>query len=291
MHLRVPFLEGRLLGLDGSRRLRPARHIRAAASPTSTARRFSCSHRGPLRPGEGPRDLAPLRERMHRRRHQPDRDASRRPPLYRRSATDLWADWSRSRRTATRCRRKKPTRRGLTTARRLTYRRALAARDAAASRLLPRRNSLIYHRENNTQRPAYVRLDLATGVSQPLAPAYGGGPASPTPDGRGLVFQRLNFIPLRLAHRGRRPHQLDRHLSPRPRRRLVRPLTRGFRAHEPDVSPDGTQVVCVAGGEKQRQLAIVPIDGGAPRVLAPDAPGFAYTPAFSPDGRQIAYSR
>ena len=34
-----------------------------------------------------------------------------------------------------------------------------------------------------------------------------------------------------------------------------------------------------------RQLALVPIEGGVPRVLTPGAPGFAYTPAFSPDGQ------
>ena len=35
----------------------------------------------------------------------------------------------------------------------------------------------------------------------------------------------------------------------------------------------------------------MPIEGGEPRLLLADAPGLAFTPAFSPDGRLIAYSR
>ena len=46
------------------------------------------------------------------------------------------------------------------------------------------------------------------------------------------------------------------------------------------------------GGERARQLARGPDRAAARRACsAPDAPGFAYTPAFSPDGRLIAYSR
>ena len=57
------------------------------------------------------------------------------------------------------------------------------------------------------------------------------------------------------------------------------------------MSPDGKQIACVLVGTGTRQLALVPIEGGAARVLMPDAPGLAFTPAFSPDGRLIAYSR
>src|SRR5262249_5520705 len=70
-----------------------------------------------------------------------------------------------------------------------------------------------------------------------------------------------------------------------------RELTRARRADEPDVSPDGKLVVCTVGGPGTRRLAVVPIEGGVPRVLAADLPGFAYSPSFSPDGRLIAYSR
>jgi hypothetical protein len=44
-------------------------------------------------------------------------------------------------------------------------------------------------------------------------------------------------------------------------------------------------------GTGSRRLALVPIGGGEPRLLMPGAPGLAYTPSFSPDGRLIAYSR
>ena len=113
-----------------------------------------------------------------------------------------------------------------------------------------RDGTLVYQRENNDQRPAYVRLDLATGARESLAPAYGGGPASPTPDGRGLVFQRLNFIPLGWRIAGGAHTSWNDLYHVELASGSVRPLTRGFRAHEPDVSPDGTQVACVVGGEK-----------------------------------------
>jgi dipeptidyl aminopeptidase/acylaminoacyl peptidase len=72
----------------------------------------------------------------------------------------------------------------------------------------------------------------------------------------------------------------------------VRPLTSGYRAHEPDVSPDGTQVACaVAVGDRSRQLALVSRRGRAPSGAGAGRPGLVYTPAFSPDGRTIAYSR
>src|SRR5262245_47411413 len=140
-----------------------------------------------------------------------------------------------------------------------------------------------------------MRLNINTGSRETLTSAYGGGPAAPTPDGRGLVFQRLTFIPLGWRIAG--PPQGSPYTSWNDIYHVdlasgaVRPLTRGYRAHEPDVSPDGTQVVCALSGERARQLAVVPIQGGPPRLLAPNAPGFAYTPTFSPDGRVIAYSR
>src|SRR6478672_7156549 len=122
--------------------------------------------------------------------------------------------------------------------------------------------------------------------------APGGGPASPTPDGRGFVFQRVNFLPLGWRISGFAHATWDDIYHYDLASRSVRPLTRGWRAHEPDVSPDGAQIACVVTvGERARQLAVVPIAGGAPQVLAAEVPGLAYTPAFSPDGKRIAYSR
>src|SRR6185437_15328007 len=51
--------------------------------------------------------------------------------------------------------------------------------------------TLVYHRANVDQSPAYVRVDPATGAQHLIADMQGGGPAAPTPDGRALIFQRV----------------------------------------------------------------------------------------------------
>jgi len=151
--------------------------------------------------------------------------------------------------------------------------------------------TLVYHRVNNDQSPAYVRLDPVSGARRRIADMQGGGPATPTPDGQALIFERQNFLMLPRRIVGASDlswndlYRLDVAAG------TIRQLTNGARAHEPDVSPDGQTIVCVLVGTGSRRLALVPISGGTPRVLLPDAPGLAYTPAFSPDGRLIAYSR
>jgi hypothetical protein len=106
-----------------------------------------------------------------------------------------------------------------------------------------------------------------------------------------LIFQRLNFISLPLRLVGNSDLAWNDLYRLDVAQGTIRQLTLGIRAHEPDVSPDGRQIVCVLVGTGSRQLALVPIEGGAPRILMPGAPGLAFTPAFSPDGRLIAYSR
>jgi Tol biopolymer transport system component len=59
---------------------------------------------------------------------------------------------------------------------------------------------------------------------------------------------------------------------------------------EPAVSPDGTQVAMILGGERARTLAVVPLAGGEPRAITPDRVG-AVDPSWSPDGSLIAYVR
>jgi Tol biopolymer transport system component len=204
----------------------------------------------------------------------------------------LWEEWKRSSAHRFALEVEAASRRGLTAARRLTHEAPGPRGEGPGARFF-HDGALVYHRASTDQQPAYVRLDLATGEQRTLADAYGGGPATPTPDGRALIFQRLTFIPLPQRVAG------NSHLGWNDlyRRDLddgeVHQLTRNLRAHEPEVSPDGRLIACAVtvGEQGPRQLALVPIDGGPPRLLAPGAPGFAYSPAFSPDGRLLAYSR
>jgi len=74
-----------------------------------------------------------------------------------------------------------------------------------------------------------------------------------------------------------------------------RRLTHGLRAHHPDVSPDGRRVTFTVNSKGTTSLMIADRSAeGAierARVLVRGQPyEQAYTPRFSPDGRQIAYS-
>ena len=71
-----------------------------------------------------------------------------------------------------------------------------------------------------------------------------------------------------------------------------RALTKGARAKEPDVSPDGGVVVFVRQDSDRSELATVPFAGGAPRDLTRSEPGVQWnSPRFSPDGTLVAASR
>ena len=256
MHLRVPFLEGRVLGLDAVSvgygplvypgRQRPLPLRLAACSATSriaTAPRRSARSRTATPTNASPGGINRIAWQRGRPRPTPsafgdDSGTTGSAPTSHRYALQ----------------NEEAERRGLTSGAPPDLRRAVAARDAAAAGLLPRRDAGLPARE---QRPG-ARLRAPRSRHRRARRAdrrrTAAGPASPTPDGRGLVFQRLNFIPLGWRISGNAHlswndlYRLD--LEQRP----IRPLTRGCRAHEPDVSPDGTQVACVvgtAGGARQ----------------------------------------
>jgi Tol biopolymer transport system component len=290
MHLRVPFLEGSRLGLD---------KVTVGYGPLvypggtvpylygSSMLRYIEDRYGPEK----------IREISHRYADECiaggiNRVASQAigRPYTGAFGTDVWREWNRSMAHRYALQKEEVERRGLTTARRLTFD-APAPRGTGPRPVFFRDGTLVYQRESNEEVPAYVRLNINTGEKESLATAHGGGPAAPTPDGRGLVIQRLSYLPLGWRIGGSAYTSWNDIFYVDLAGGSVRPITRGYRAHEPDVSPDGTQVVCALADESARQLALVPIQGGKPRVLAAEVPGLVYTPTFSPDGRLIAYSR
>ena len=295
MHLRVPFLEGRAARLRSGQRRRRAARLSARQRPLPVRRAASCATSrtasAPTRSARSrtatPTSASPAASTASPRRRSGARytDRVRQRRLGRLEAVDvapLRAGDRRSRRGA-----------ALTGRAASDLRPAVAARHAAPAALLPRRHAGLQPRQ---QRPgARVRPARSSrrASSDVLADAYGGGPAAPTPDGRGLVFQRAQLHPAAAAHRRQRVRRLDRPLSPRSGRRrraaadprLSRPRARRVaRRTAGRVRRDAGRAPCAS-------WRVVSIDGGAPRVLAPDVPGIVYTPAFSPDGRLIAYSR
>jgi Tol biopolymer transport system component len=76
----------------------------------------------------------------------------------------------------------------------------------------------------------------------------------------------------------------------------LRRLTRGARAADPDVSPDGRVIVCTIQRADRRELATLPVSVGAALAAYPaplvSEPGVQFTsPRWSPDGLSIAVER
>jgi Tol biopolymer transport system component len=288
MHLRVPFLEGRLFGID------QVSAIPLAYPGGTAAYDYGSNLLKYIEDRYGP---AKIQEISHRYANTCI------PGSLNRTVAEtvghgyvgifgpgLWDDWRRSISHRYTLQAEEANHRPLTVATRLTWAAPSPRSEGPGPRFF-RDGTLVYHRANDDQSPAYVRLDPATGAQRTLADMQGGGPAVPTPDGQALIFPRVNYLQLPLRISGSPElgwndlYRLDLADG------TIRALTRGTRAHEPDVSPDGQQIAFVMAGTGTRQLALVPIGGGTPRVLMPGAPGLAFTPAWSPDGRLIAYSR
>ena len=288
MHLRVPYLEGRLFTID---------QISAVplAYPGGTAAyAYGSSLLRYIEDRYGP---AKIQEISHRYADTCIPGALNRTVaetvgqgyvgLF---GPGLWDDWRRSIAHRYTLEAEEARRRPLTVATRLTWEAPSPRGEGPGARFF-RDGTLVYHRSNNDQSPAYVRLNPETSARQLIADMQGGGPAAPTPDGQALIFPRVNYLPLPLRISGSPELGWNDLFRLDVAAGTIRQLTRGARAHEPDVSPDGTQIACVLAGTGTRELALLPIEGGTPRVLQPGAPGLAFTPAWSPDGRLITYSR
>ena len=149
-------------------------------------------------------------------------------------------------------------------------RRAGAARNAGRGPCSSATGPLVYQRDNNDQRPAYVRLEprhrsaRAAGARVRRRP----GVADARRARAGLPAPQLH--PARLAHLGQRPHQLERPLPRRARRAARSGRSRAATARtSPTSRRTARRSRASWAARRARQLALVPIDGGTPRVLAP----------------------
>jgi Tol biopolymer transport system component len=203
----------------------------------------------------------------------------------------IWEAWKAALERKYSLQSEEARRRGLTQTTRLTHEGFPSTSHGLAPRWFRNGRGLLFHSASPVAAPAYVLLDPATGRREKLAELYSVGVASPTPDGRTLVFQQTNFqaLPRRISGS---PHvDWDDLFRLNLENGEVSQLTHARRAHEPDVSPDGRQIACTVGAIGTFDLAVVPIEGGEPKILPVDGPGIAYSPSWSPDGRQIVYSR
>ena len=167
-------------------------------------------------------------------------------------------------------------RHGLTTARRLTFDAPAPRGTLAAAGLLPRRHADLPAREQRPAprlRPPGPRHRRARGPAGSARRRAGLADAGrPRP---GVPAGQLH--PARLAHLRQRAHELDRPLPPRSGERVGPPAdARLPRARARRVARRHAGRVRREQRRSERASSrVVPIQGGSPRVLAPDAPGLA----------------
>ncbi|HLA77243.1 MAG TPA: BamA/TamA family outer membrane protein [Vicinamibacteria bacterium] len=117
-----------------------------------------------------------------------------------------------------------------------------------------------------------------------LAVRNGGSALAWTPDGRSLVYDEPESYRLFRVRSDLRRVDVETG--------EVRRLTRGLRAREPDVAPDGRRLVFVRQGAEASELALIGLDGSAARDLTRSAPGVQWSnPRFAPGGAMVAASR
>ena len=118
----------------------------------------------------------------------------------------------------------------------------------------------------------------------PLVLRNGGSGLSWTPDGRALVYAEAQvhrtfsvFDDLSVVDVGTR---------------RVRRITRGARAYDPSVSPDGGTVVFARKMGDRSELFTIPLDGGEPVALTRSVAGVEWSgPDWSPTGEAVVAAR
>jgi Tol biopolymer transport system component len=130
-----------------------------------------------------------------------------------------------------------------------------------------------------------IRVMAADGsADRRLATRSSGTRLAWTPDGRSIVFDETEIHRLFSSFSDLRIVELASG--------QVRKLTRGQRAREPDVSPDGASVVFVKELGGRAELGLIGLDGNGLRLLTSSPPETEWSgPRFSPDGRSIVASR
>jgi dipeptidyl aminopeptidase/acylaminoacyl peptidase len=154
----------------------------------------------------------------------------------------------------------------------------------SSPRFSPDGTSVAYTSQTLTRFPELRMVRADGGGDRRLCDRNGGSGLAWTPDARSLVYAELQvhetysvFGDLSLVEVASGE---------------VRRLTRGARAYDPDVSPDGASVVFARKRGDRSELALVGIDGRGLRALTGSAPGVEWSgPRFDPTGARVVASR
>jgi hypothetical protein len=133
--------------------------------------------------------------------------------------------------------------------------------------------------------PREIRvLSLSDGRERRVAEREGGSVLAWTPDGTRIVYDEAETYRLYANRYDLRVVDVATGHT--------RWLTRGMRARDPDVSPDGRRVVFVRRYADRSELAAMDIDGGPACDLTTSPAGTQWSdPTFSPDGGRIVAGR
>jgi Tol biopolymer transport system component len=169
---------------------------------------------------------------------------------------------------------------GLTKGRALTQR---GIRQSTPS-FSPDGRRLAYTSQTLTGFPEIRLVDLDGTHDRRVALRNGGSGLAWTPDGQALVYAELQVHKTYFVYGDLSRVAVEGG--------GVRRLTRGERASDPDVAPDGSGIVYARKLGDRSELCLVGSDGAGRRTLTRSAPGVEWSsPHFSPDGGSIVAAR
>jgi|GEM_PF-1912155 len=135
--------------------------------------------------------------------------------------------------------------------------------------------------------PAIVRYDASTSTEEVIQPVINDGLSFSAPrDGAALYYSSLTQT---LLDPGDVEVVSDLYRLDVMTRAHTR-ITRDAHLWQPCISPDGSTLVAVQGAGPYSRLVLVDAASGALKTLFSRAEGNVYTPAFSPDGKRLAFT-